>query len=494
MKFTSLLLLIFLAIQGYTQGIYTETDIAAQDLLIAAKKEVLLGDADKAIDIYKKLLSEHNELAAAYELSRIYVSKEDFDNAQTYAKRAFNGERDNEWYLIQLTDVLAYGGYHLEAAQLFADFTKTEPSNEYHYLQASYHYLKAEQPKDAIRVLDALEKNNGVSEQIVQRKFEILDVMGKEKDALKELEKLHDLYPNEPRYLHNIAGYLRTMGKEGEANKIMDKILKIDPNDETALLFANSSGQNKDANYLRSLVPVMKDDRIDLDKKIIELIPYVQEFADDQNEELGQSLIDITRFLDETYPNNAKVQSILGDIYFYKRDVKSAADYYARSVDSEKSTWIVWAQLFIALDVTEDYERMKKYSEDAIDVYPNQALAYYYNSLSLLELGNLSEAQFSAAEARMVSGNNPNVLKEVFLLESKIKFAEKKFEEALVLVNKSLEITNEDNVRHLDHLGNVHMALNDLVSAKAAWKQAIKAGGNPEVLNKKIKGESDFNN
>ena len=212
MKFTSLLLLIFLALQGYTQGIYTETDIAAQGLLIAAKKELILGDVDKAIDIYKKLLDEHNELAAAYELSRIYVSKEEFDNAQNYAKRAFNGDRKNEWYLIQLTDVLAYGGYHKEAAELFAEYAKTDRSNDFHYLQASYHFLKAEQPKDAIRILDELEKYSGITEQVVQRKFEILDVMGKEKDALKELEKLHELYPNEPRFLHNIAGYLREYG------------------------------------------------------------------------------------------------------------------------------------------------------------------------------------------------------------------------------------------------------------------------------------------
>jgi tetratricopeptide (TPR) repeat protein len=494
MKFTSLLLLIFLALQGYTQGIYSETDIAAQDLLIAAKKEVILGDVDKAIDIYKKLIEEYNELAAAYELSRIYVSKEDFDNAQNYAKRAYNSDRKNEWYLIQLTDVLAYGGYHKEAAQLFEEYSKIDPSNKYHYLQASFHFLKAEEPKEAIRVLDELEKNMGITEELVQRKFEIFDVMGKEKDALKELQKLHELYPKEPRFLHNIAGYLRTIGKDGEANKIMDQILEIDPDDETALLFVNSSGKNKDANYLRSLVPVMKDERIELDKKIIELIPYVQDFAEEQNEELGQSLIDITGFLDEIYPNNAKVKSIMGDVYFYKQDLVKAADFYAQSVDSEKSTWSVWAQLFIALNISQDYERMKKYSEAAIDVYPNQALAYYYNSLALLETGDLSEAQFSASEARMVSGNNPNVLKEVYLLESKIKYAEKNYAEALTLVNKALEITKDTSARHLDHLGDVQMGLNNVDAAKSAWKQAIKAGGNPEILNKKIKGESDFNN
>lgn len=494
MKFTSLLLLLFLACQGYSQGMYSESDIAAQDLLITAKKAVLLGDVDEATDIYKKLLEEYNENAAAYELSRIYVAQEDFDNAQNYAKRAYNSDKKNEWYLIHLTDVLAFGAYHKEAALLLDEYVKIDPGNEYFYLQASYQYLKAEEPKEAIRVLNDLEKNRGVTEQVVQRKFEIFDVMGKEKDALKELQKLHDLYPSEPRFLHNIAGYLRTMGREGEANKIMDKILRIDPDDETALLFVNSSGQNKDANYLRSLVPVMKDERIELDKKVMELIPYLQDFAEEQNEELGQSLIDITLILDEAYPNNAKVKSILGDVYFYKKDWVTAADYYAQSVDTEKSIWSVWSQLFMALNISKDYERMKKYSEEAVDVYPNQALAFYYNSLALLEVGDLSEAQYSASEAKMVSGNNPKILKEVYLLESKIKYAEKNFEEALTLVNKALDIRMEDNARHLEHLGDVHMALNDVNAAKAAWKNAIKAGGNPEILNKKIKGESDYNN
>jgi len=274
----------------------------------------------------------------------------------------------------------------------------------------------------------------------------------------------------------------------------MEKVLTIDPDDETALLFVNASSKNKDANYLRSLVPVIKDDRIELDKKVIELIPYVQEYADAQNEELGQSLIDITNILDETYPNNAKVKSILGDLHFYKRDLKAAAKYYAQSVDSEKSTWTVWAQLFIALNITEDFETMEKYSEEAIDVYPNQSLAYYYNSLSLLESGNLVEAQSSAAEARMVSGNNPNVLPEIYLLESKIKYKQKKYEEALTLANKGVEISKQDNPRILDHLGDLYWITNEKASAKSAWKKAVKAGGNPERINKKISGEGAFNN
>ncbi|GLR18532.1 tetratricopeptide repeat protein [Portibacter lacus] len=494
MKFTPLLLLLFIAFQGISQGIYTETEIAAQDLLIAAKKQVLLGDVDEAIDIYKKLLDEHNENAAAYELSRIYVKKEDYSTALTYAKRAHEAEPKNEWYLIQLTDILAFSENFEEAATLYEQFTKQEPNNEFHYLQSSFYYLKAELPKNAIKVLDDLEKNNGITEQIIQRKFEIYDVMGKEKDALKELEKLNKMYPTEPRFLHNIAGYLRTMGKENEANKVMQKILEIDPDDETALLFVNSTGKNKDANYLRSLVPVIKDERIELDKKVIELIPYLQDFAEKGDPELGQSLLDIGGILDETYPRNAKVKSILGDIHFYNKDLPQATNFYAQSVDSDKSTWTVWAQLFITLNITEDYKRMMKYSEDAIDVYPNQALAYYYNGLALLELGELSEAEMSAVEARMISGNNPNVIPEVLLLESKIKFKQKKYEESLKLVSEGMEVSQQPNPRILDHLGDVYWIMNEKDSAKESWKKAIKAGGNPAVINKKINGETDLNN
>ncbi len=494
MKRFPLLLLLLIAFQGFSQGVYTETEIAAQDLLIAAKKEVLLGDVDEATKIYKQLLTDHNELAAAYELSRIYLKNEDVPAALSYARRAYEAEPDNQWYLIQLTDLLSMNENDAEAARLFEKFIKQDPSDQYNYLQASYHYLKAEQPKDAITILDALEEQKGISEEVVQRKFEIYDVMGKEKDALKELEKLSDLYPYETRYLHNIAGYLRSMDKEGEANKVMKQILAIDPNDETALLFSKSTGKNKDANYIRSLVPVIKDDRIDLDKKVVELIPYLQDFADSADPELGQSLLDIANIMNESYPRNAKVQSITGDIHFYSKDLRKAGKAYAQSVDIDPSIWAVWSQLFITLDLSRDYASMKTYSEKAIDVYPNQALTYYYNSAALLALGELSEAQMSAQEARLVSGNNPMVTPEILLLESKIKYEEKQYEKALGLVKDAIATSKQANHRMLDHLGDIHAAKNEGQLAQESWKKAIKAGGNPDRIRKKIKGEEDLNN
>ncbi|WP_235297489.1 tetratricopeptide repeat protein [Portibacter marinus] len=491
-------LVIFLLVMGITssisQGIYTESDIAAQDLLIAAKKEVLLGDLEEAVKIYKRLLEEHNEIAAAYELSRIYVKNDDFSTALTYAQRAYDAEPSNQWYLIQLTDLLSLNNNDEEAAKLYEKYTQEDPLNEYHYLQASYHYLKADQPKDAIKILDKLEENRGITEEIIQRKFEIYDVMGKEKDALKELEKLSEMYPSETRYLHNIAGYLRSMDKESDANKVMTRILEIDPDDETALLFSKSSGKNKDANYLRSLVPVIKDQRIDLDKKVIELIPYLQEFANTSEDELGQSLLDITLIMDEIYPKNAKVKSILGDIYFYSQKLENASEAYAASVDIDKSIWTVWSQLFLTLDLIQDFKTMREYSEKAIDVYPNQALAYYYNSVSYLEIGDLGEAQMSAAEARMVSGNNPAVTPEINLLESKIKFNEKDYDSSLELIKKAISGATASNPRMLEHQGDVLWALDEQSAAKESWKMAIKAGGNPDRINKKISGEANLNN
>lgn len=493
-KLTFIGLLIFLGLGlGHSQGIYSEDDISAQDLLISAKKQIILGNTDEAIEIYNKLLKEHSEPVAAYELSRIYFQKEDVENALLYSKKAYDSESDNKWYLVQYAELLSHNNNYKRAAEVFESYLSAEPNNEYYYMQASFQYLKAEMPKDAIKVLEKLEKNKGVSESVSQRKFEIYDVLGKEKEALSELKKLSAEHPDETRYLHNIAGYLRSMGKEGEANKVIKRILEIDPNDETAILIASSSGKNKDANYLRSLVPIIKDSRIDFDKKVVELIPYLEDFANNNDEELGQSLIDVTLIMDEYYPKNAKVKSILGDIFFYQKKWPEATENYKASIDIDKSIWPVWQQLFLSLNIDENYELLEEVSEDAIEVYPNQALAYLYNGLALLEIGNITEAEMSIQEAGMIAAGNPQILSEVAFLMSKVKLYTKAYEEALQFINESLNL-EEMNPRFLEQLGDVKLEMNDAEGAKSAWKKALKAGGNPDKLKKKINGEASLNN
>ena len=52
----------------------------------------------------------------------------------------------------------------------------------------------------------------------------------------------------------------------------------------------------------------------------------------------------------------------------------------------------------------------------------------------------------------------------------------------------------EKNPRYLEQLGDINFAMEDIKAAKEAWQMALKAGGNPAVLNKKISGESTLNN
>lgn len=493
-KFLWISFIVSISLPSFSQvGIYSEKDIKSQDALIAAKKEVILGNVEKAIELYKNLLDEYNEPVAAYELSRIYQMNKDITRAEGYAQRAYEGDIDNEWYLVQYGEILAENQNDLQAAELFDKYTKRHPDLKVFYLKASYHYLMANKEKDALKVLNDLERISGITEEVSQRKFEIYDVVGKPKDALKELENLSNAYPNNIRYLHNIAGYLRSTGKENEANKIMAKILALDPQDETAALFASSSGKNKDANYLRSLVPVMKDQNIDLDKKILELIPYLEDFAQNGDAELGQSLLDISLIMDEEYPNNAKIKSVLGDIYFYQKTWETAANYYKSSLQYDQSIWSVWNQLMITYSISGKYIELENISFEAIDIYPNQASAYIFNGLALLENNKLTASEASLSEAMMIGGRNPQLAREANYLLSRVNYQKKDYIKALSLIQKCMD-SGQNNPFYFEHLGDVHAAMNNFDEARGAWLEAINAGGNKERINSKISGEYIFNN
>lgn len=426
---------------------HTEIEAKLQGVFIEANKEKLLGNYDKAIPLFEQVLSKDpSNDVAAFELSRVLNEAKRGDEAIRYAKKATELDPNNLWYTLYLGDLYHSLEMYTDASDVFAGLSEKYPDNEEYALKRAFFLVKANQPKEAIEVYEALEKKMGVNEEITRRKHSLYLGMGDYKNAAKELMALGDAFPQNVKYKHLLATFYKQIGEQGKAEKVYEAILKIDPNDAEAQLAvkgkADASGDIRE--FVQALKPIFNNPDVSLDVKVKEIIPQIQIVANTGNTDLANGLLELTSVLEKTHPGEAKVYAIAGDLYFHTKAYDKARDQYAKTLALDKSVYLVWEQYLISLEELGDFEALATQSDNALDLFPNQGMIYYMNGMARRETGDLPGAILSLNQARIMSGRNPHVLYSVQIELAKAYHGLNKFEQSDEAFNKALEMNAKD--------------------------------------------------
>ena len=82
-----------------------EGDLGRQTRFIEAQSELIIGNTEGAIDIYKSLLKKDvNDDEAAFFLGKVYFNNDDVGNSIKYFSLALSNEKENPWYYIWAAD------------------------------------------------------------------------------------------------------------------------------------------------------------------------------------------------------------------------------------------------------------------------------------------------------------------------------------------------------------------------------------------------------
>ncbi len=443
------LLLLCLALTANAQHdheLVSEEVVNTEATFIDGLREQTLGNYDKAIKFFEEVLQkEPRNAAAAYQLAKVYLSTNQTEKARSYAEKAVQWDDANPWYKILLADIYQKLNEDALAAQLYEKLARSSPNNEEYYLKWAYHLVRAGKPKDAIAVYDQLEKRIGINEETARNKHTLYIGLGDYKKAAAELQKLIDRFPNNTAYRHQLATFYEQINDKEAARAVYQQILQVDPDDARArIALAEEAKGNDDIRFLQSLKPVFENPTTPLDTKIKELIPYVQKLADEGDRELGANLLALATLLETIHPGSAKVYSLLGDVRYYSGDSEGALEAYRRCLELDDTVWQVWEQTLFLLAEKRAWNELLQRSEQALDIFPNQATAYYYHGMALTELGKPRDALSSFQQALiMASRNTPlrfNILVETgraYCLSGQLQRAINAFEEAAEMSNRS---------------------------------------------------------
>ena len=466
----------------------SEADIKLETKYLEGYAAQMSGDSEKAEGIYKAILDvDSKNDATMYQLARLYCLSKRNDKALDLIKTAIALNAQNPWYKVLLADIYQKYGKNREAADIYGQLVKLTPDNYDNYMQWAYLLGLAGDAKEAIKAFDALEKRTGVQESIARQKHSLYLVLDDSKKAAKELQKLIDSDPSDVSHYQLLAEYYQRIGDTEKAKEVFQKILVIAPNDVQATLALAQSKKvdNQDVAYINSLVPIFQNKTLALDKKIMELIPYVNKVAEKRDKTLADALLGVIRTLDEAHPNEAKIYAIQADVLYQTGQLSEAAALYKKTLSLNKKVYAVWEQLMYIQLETKDFDGLLKTSDEAMDLFPNQGNAFYMNGLALNTKAKYDDALNNLQQALLMAGKNQRLRIDTQHEIAKSYYLQKKYTEANTWNQKAL-IGGENASYILEKQGDIYYKLNDIDNALVFWKKAKDKGAMSTGIEKKI--------
>ena len=132
-----------------------------------ASKQKILGNYDKAIELYKKSLEQDpNDAAAMYELASIYTGQGNPADAAPLAEKAVELDPSNKWFKLLLVELYQAQGNYREAGVIIDQLILADPDNIEYYEDQALNYIYDNDYRNAVKSYDLLEQRMGINEDI----------------------------------------------------------------------------------------------------------------------------------------------------------------------------------------------------------------------------------------------------------------------------------------------------------------------------------------
>lgn len=388
-----------------------EERINLQYLFVNANKEKILGNYDKAAELFAQCIRiDGSNYASMFELAQIYREKKKYSEALFFAEGAALGDPTNVWYRLFYADLLVDARKLPEAEKQFQSLYRDYPNR----LEFGYNYagtlLMNGKTQEAIKVYDEIEKKTGITEELIQEKQRLYLRMGNVEKAAGEIEKLIQQQPQEMRYYSMLTDLYQVNEMPEKALETIQRMQAIDPESPHVYLALAEyyRKNNQKEKSFEQLKLAFGSPEMDADIKVRIISSYLPVI--DGNPEMLEQGTQLSRILSETHPGNAMALAIYGDFLSMNQQFEEAQKQYIASLDIDNKNFTVWQQLFICQSQTSDFAGMLKYSEEALTLYPDQAIVYYFNGLALSQSKRHADAVKSFITGSKLVVDNDDLL------------------------------------------------------------------------------------
>ncbi len=359
-----------------------------QEQFFEALKQRGIENYERSNTAFLKCLEiNKSESVVYYELGKNYIALKNFGAAEKNLKKAISKAPDNEWYLDALYNVYFQLNDYDNALKTVKQLVRFHP--DYKEDLASL-YLRNKKYKDALKLLDELDKNLGASKTRDVMRNDIYNATGKDDDRIKNLEtRIQNNPSNESNYLNLIYRYSE-QGKKAKAYQTARNLLDKKPESHLVHLalykFYLDDGKSNEA--INSMKIIIKSTSVMPDAKAKVLNDFVKFVK--QNPEYENDLLEVTTVVvnDESGKSNTK----LGQYYQQKGDKINALKNYELAYKKGDSNFNVIKNILLLQIDLGQYDKTVTLSQETLESYPSQPILYLLNGVAFNNLNRHKDA------------------------------------------------------------------------------------------------------
>lgn len=385
-------------------------------LYIDANKAKLLEDYDQSIKLFEACLKiDPNTAAAYYELGNLYMQFNETERAIENSAKAIEIDPDNYYYRLLYAEILKNTQQFEDAEKEYRAILKLFPSKVNIYVEIALLNVFNKEYQKAIEVYDDLEEQIGPNVEIKLKKQYLYIQLGEIEKAADEIQALIDLEPDNVDYYLLLAEVYYVNGVDDKALKTYKKAADLFPeNSRVHLSMAEYyRGLGQFEKSLGHLKIAFADPSLDVDSKVKTILGFFD--LADREPAYRDDIFDLGQILSKAHPNNARVMTINGDIAMSMNNKKLARKYFMQAVQIEKDRYPIWYQLLELEAELDIFDSLEMHSEEAVELFPNQPVCYYFLGYSRGRLKKYKESAEAYESGLNLIIDNPPLKNQFYL-------------------------------------------------------------------------------
>lgn len=388
------------------------------------EKYFILEDYAKALLYYQRVaeLTPSNP-TVHYKIAEVLSKRdkeEDLQKAAQSIEVAISLDKKNKYFYLLGAHIYSNLGQFSKSARLLETLLKEVKGTDDYIFELAAMYLYDNKSEEAIKVYNRAEMLMGINEVSSLQKQRIFLEHGKLEEAMAEGEKLMQAFPDEERYVLGLAESLSQHGEIEKAVSYVENFLKDHPAAGSskmmlAGLYRDSGKEKKSREYA---LMVIDDPNVDASSKVLMVGVYNSLIVQNQsksikNVDMEAFALQIFQKLEINHPQDPNVHLIGGDLYMTLQRKQDAEREYRQSIRLGSSHYEAWQNLLMLETQTDNIDSLIVNSEEALELFPNQGMFYYFNGYANLRKKKYAQSAEALEQAKKLSSTNKELVNEI---------------------------------------------------------------------------------
>ena len=378
----------------------------AEFFFTEGEKYYILEDFAKALVLFQKSLEINDQNATVhYKIAQILSRGSGLQKALESARKAIALDSNNKYFYILQADIYTQLGDYENASATYEEMIGRIKKSEQYLFELAALYLYQGRYDDALKSYDKIEAAYGLTEEVIFQKQKIHLQNNDLENALIEGKKLINAFPGEESYVLKQIEILIANDKISEARNELDSFLVGSPNSAQARLVMSEIKRKDDdlEGALKELEIAFGNSELSYEGKIQILAEYISYLSQSQLEKQG---VILSKKIIELHNEEAGAYAMYGDILQALGRSEEARQQYIKGLNYDQSNFTVWQNVIQLTFDANKIDSVIYFSEQALELFPNQSAFFYYNGVANLQKRNYEEAIVNLEQGKRLSSAN----------------------------------------------------------------------------------------